>query len=179
MGCVVLACRVLTGVVFLVAVAGKLRDFPGFAKSVRGLAFVPSRLVMPAAWGTIAAESGTVVLVAVPPTAGWGLALALALDLVFTASIVAVLARGVSVSCHCFGTTPRRFGMRHVVRDVFLAAVSLAGLVGVLADGARPPSVAGPAAVLGVGLGLLGAVVTVVFDSVAELFITSSAPKAF
>lgn len=178
MGYAVLACRVLTGLVFLVAVAGKARDFRAFAESVRDLTFVPRRLAASAARATVAAEGAAVLLLVLPPTVGWGFGLASLLDAAFTVVVATVLARGVSVSCHCFGGTPRRFGMRHLVRDVALTAAAVLGLlgtVGALGDAAQV-SMTGPAGLAAVAAGLFGGVVVVVSDTVIELFAASPLP---
>ncbi|GAA2041564.1 hypothetical protein GCM10009839_50050 [Catenulispora yoronensis] len=172
MDLVVSAARVLVGVVFLVAAVGKARDVKGFAASVRELPGVPrvlGGLGGLAAPGVIVAEAAVAALLAAPMTIVWGFALAVILDTSFLVVILKVLRSGTSASCNCFGTTPREFGMRHVVRDLLLGAVALIGLAGAAGNQGRD-GVSVPAWVLCALVGAVGALVLVLFDEIADLY---------
>jgi hypothetical protein len=164
-------CRTLTCLVFLVAVVAKARDFAGFEKSMRGLVPLSGAVARPAAALVLVIEGLTALMLVIPRTVVAGFTVGLALDLAFTAALALALRRGATASCHCFGVTERPLRARHVVRDVVLAAVAAAGLVGaVAADGPGPL-----AGLLLSGLaGALGALVVVLLDDIVELFVSDS-----
>jgi Methylamine utilisation protein MauE len=173
---VISAARVLVGLVFLAAVAGKARDVRGFAASVRDLPGLPSlshlprALAAPVVPGVLAAEAAVVVLLAFPATAAWGFALAVILAAGFLAVIIRVLRSGTTASCLCFGSTPREFGVRHVIRDVLLGAVALIGLAGTAGARQDGAGIAGPAWALCAAAGALGAVALVLLDEIVDLY---------
>jgi hypothetical protein len=120
-----LALRVGLGGLFAVAAALKLRDPAGFAQEIANYQLVP-------AWAPYLA----VALPAVELTAGLAVAAApiswrragtvvLALLLVlFTIAVGAALARGVDVSCGCFGTGSGQVSGWIVARNLALLAVA-------------------------------------------------------
>jgi hypothetical protein len=173
MGYAVFGCRSLIGLVFLVAVVTKVRDFDGFAGSVRRLAPLLGRLTVVAAGAVLGAELLVVALLAVPGTLGWGtgLALALVLDLAFTVAMVLALRRGVTAPCHCFGSPRRPLGAVDVARDVVLAAAAAVGLVG-----AAPGTPPHPLGLLVAGAaGAFLAPLLILLDDLVELFVPGPA----
>ena len=176
------AARVLVGLVFLAAVVGKARDVRGFAASIRDLPGLPglpgllgltrlSRLLATLAVpGVLGAEAAVVVLLADPATPAWGFTLAVVLDAGFLAVIIRVLRSGTSAACMCFGTTPREFGIRHVVRDVLLGVVALVGLTGTAGAHGDASGVSVPAWALCALAGALGAVALVLLDEIVDLY---------
>ena len=167
MGYAGLACRWLTGLVFLVAAVSKARDFAGFRRSLAALA--PPRVgrSASAAAAVPAAELLVAVSVALPATAKWGLAAAFVLELAFMAAILTALRRGVHEPCRCFGASERRLGATEVTRDAVLAAVAALGLLGAMTgDPARQPAGWAVAALAGA----VGALLTIRFDELTDLY---------
>ncbi|MFB7232237.1 MauE/DoxX family redox-associated membrane protein [Streptomyces fimicarius] len=167
-----LGCRALLLVVFLTALVGKTRSRAAFAEfraSIVALRLLSRRLSRAAAAAVVLVEAVTAVLLVVPATAAAGLALAVALLLVFSAGIVLALRRGDgTASCRCFGASAAPLGRIHVVRNLALAAIGGAGLTaGAWASG-WPPHAAGAAVALAVAL--LGALLVLRLDDLAFLF---------
>ncbi|SES95722.1 MauE/DoxX family redox-associated membrane protein [Nonomuraea wenchangensis] len=167
-----LTARCALGLVFLVAVIGKVRGraaYEAFRRSVPELVPLPrgaASAVLPAL--VVAAECAVVVLLTVERTAAAGLALAAAVLLAFTAGIGRALRAGVRASCRCFGMTPSPLGRLHLVRNLALAALAVAGAAAVLAGAPGQPHPAGVA--LAVAGGALLALPAVFADDLAALF---------
>jgi hypothetical protein len=119
--------RVLLAVVFLAAVAGKVRTRQGFAEfrdSIAALApWLPAR---PVAVAVLAGEAAAVVLLAVPGT-GLGYAVAIALLAMFCGGIALAVYGRKAVRCKCFGASGDVLGPKHLVRNGLLIAVAGAG----------------------------------------------------
>jgi hypothetical protein len=164
--------RVLLGLVFLCSALGKSRGaaaFRAFCDAVGRLVPALRRRTAPAAAAVVAAEAAVAVMLAVPAAVVAGFALAAVLLLAFTAVLAAALRRGVSTACHCFGAGGERIAPRHLVRNMVLAAVALAGT----AQGLNAPHVgAAPSArlLLTTGVAAVLALVTATLDDLAHLF---------
>ncbi|GAA1888008.1 MauE/DoxX family redox-associated membrane protein [Actinomadura bangladeshensis] len=170
---VALTARCALGLIFLVAVAGKLRSrdaFREFRLSVPGLA--PGLPPMATSVAVVAAESAAVVLLALPWTAPAGLALAGAVLLAFAAGVHRALRDGRRATCRCFGTRPSPIGRAHVVRNLVLTAVAWGGLAAQLAS---PGPVHPAGAVIAVAGAAVLTLVSVFFDELADLLIAPSA----
>lgn len=119
--------RVLLAVVFLVAVAGKLRTKKGFAEfrdSITAIApWLPAR---PIAVSVLTGEIAAVALLAVPGTKT-GYALVVALLAAFCAVIARNILSGQSVRCRCFGADGDVLGPKHLLRNGLLIAVAVIG----------------------------------------------------
>lgn len=119
--------RVLLAVVFLAAVAGKVRTRQGFAEfrdSIAALApWLPARA---AAVVVLAGEAVAVVLLAIPGT-GLGYAVAISLLAVFCGGILLSVYGRKAVRCKCFGAGGDVLGPKHLVRNGVLIGVGLAG----------------------------------------------------
>ncbi|MEO3796092.1 MauE/DoxX family redox-associated membrane protein [Nonomuraea sp. B10E15] len=87
----------------LFAALGKLRDVPGFARSVAGYQVLPDGLAGPAAVGVLAAELAAAGLLLVPGGRRWGAAVAGLLFAAFLAAMASVMRRRMTVDCGCFG----------------------------------------------------------------------------
>lgn len=163
-------CRFLIGVVFLVAVFGKIGGrsaFPVFVRSVRSLTALPPARVRPVAAAIVGAEILVVVLLCLPPrAAAVGFALAAGLLAAVAATIALGLRRGIAGRCPCFGRTVATLGWQHVVRNVVLAVTALLGQLASLACGPVNAASAAVAAVAGL---LTGALLTA-FDDLAHLY---------
>lgn len=122
-------CRVVIGLVFLLAVVGKLRgraELTAFTESLGSFGLRSARLRSVLAASVITVEAVTVVLLAVAPRLGLGLAAAMLVA--FTAAVVAAKATGREVRCRCFGADGGLMGRTHLIRNGVLVVVALAGL---------------------------------------------------
>ncbi|MGJ6966024.1 MauE/DoxX family redox-associated membrane protein [Streptosporangium sp. G11] len=159
------ACQGLLVVVFLASAASKLRGgraLRAFATSLASMLPIRGERALPVAVAVAAAEAVVVLLLVVPPTRDAGFAAATALLVVLTSGVAVVLARGGAQPCRCFGASSTPLSGRHLVRNLLLTAVALAGLVGPDDRHPSPWSIA----VLLAG-GLAGLLVTVLDDLVA------------
>lgn len=166
MGYLLVGCRLIVGLVFMAAVIGKITGRVEFAAAVGRLA--PRLPARPAAFGVVAGEAATVVLLAVPATVAVGLAVAGLLLLAFTVAIGGAVRRGETTACRCFTRSITPIGRMHLVRNGLLLVVTGAGLVTSLLIGTPNLQPAGallvgvPALVLAAGF--------VVFDDLVLLF---------
>ena len=154
MGYLELACRTALLVLFAVALAGKTRSraaFAEFVRSTRALGGPGGRWATPVAIGVIGAETGVVVLLAVPATARIGFALATVLLMVFTGTTVRAVRTGRRAPCACFGRSSTPVGWPHVIRNGLLLGHALTGLAlgpGAVAAGGAAVASAGAAIVV-------------------------------
>ncbi|MEV4576542.1 MauE/DoxX family redox-associated membrane protein [Nonomuraea jabiensis] len=89
--------------VLLIAALGKLRDVPGFARSVAGYQVLPPGLAGPAAVGLLVAELVAAGLLLAPGGRRWGALVAAVLFTTFLAAMASVMRRRMAVDCGCFG----------------------------------------------------------------------------
>jgi uncharacterized membrane protein YphA (DoxX/SURF4 family) len=164
---------VLCGVVLLVSAVSKVRgrsDYAEFVASVPAFG-IPARWTRLFAVLTVTAEFViALVLLASVFTGFWpavaGLVLAVGLFGVLTAVVWRAVSRQSGAVCRCFGRARTRLARRHVVRNAFLLGTAVSGLVAL----SVVDSSAGPAAIwLAAAVGILGAVLVVRFDDLAEL----------
>lgn len=126
-----LIARLALGALFVVAGILKLRDASAFATDIANYQLFPQMAALVAAilpWTEIVA--GVVLLV--HPVASWRRAAALciaAMMVVFTAAAGTAVARGLDVSCGCFGSESSPLTAWTLVRDVLLLAVAVALVV--------------------------------------------------
>ncbi|MET8454277.1 MauE/DoxX family redox-associated membrane protein [Streptomyces sp. NPDC005209] len=165
--------RILLGLVFLCSLAGKLRGaaaFLEFRAAVSQLAPALRRIRKPVAVLVVAAEALAVVTLALPETVAAGFTVSAALLAAFTAGLLGVLRRGATTPCGCFGRSAP-VAPRHVVRNIVLGFVALAGLGVQLATPGTPPTGGSSAGLLlTAGTAALLALVTVTLDDWADLF---------
>ncbi|MES9539064.1 MauE/DoxX family redox-associated membrane protein [Actinomadura sp. NPDC000600] len=170
---VTLTARCALGLIFLVAVIGKVRGrdaFREFRLSVPGLA--PGLPPTATSAAVVAAESAAVILLAVPRTAPAGLALAGAVLLAFATAIHLAVRDGRTAACRCFGARPSPAGRVHVARNLALTALAWGGLASHLA--APGPVHPAGAVIAMAGAGVL-TLVFVFFDELADLLLAPSA----
>ncbi|WP_163507366.1 MauE/DoxX family redox-associated membrane protein [Fodinicola acaciae] len=168
---VAIACRLLIGVVFAASAATKLvgpSAFTAFVTSVRQMRVVPGTFARPVAYVVVAAEALIVVLVAVPyaGSAVAGFAIAAVLLAAFAVGIVISVRRGERTPCRCFGKSTTPLGPVHVVRNIFLICVTIAGAAGTLGSAGVDLAGAAVAAVAGAVAGAL----VVALDDIVDLF---------
>lgn len=154
-----LTLRSILVAVFAVAAFSKLRSassFRDFAESLRPLGAARS------APAVVAGE----VLVVVLLLTRWALVgylVAAGILLVFVTGIARSLRQDVPVSCRCFGGRGGRLGGRHVVRNLLLVVVAVAGAS--VTSGSLPASAGGAA--LAAGSGLLLSLLFIGWDELA------------
>ncbi|GAB2687247.1 MauE/DoxX family redox-associated membrane protein [Nocardia thraciensis] len=127
----VLACRCVLAGVFLVSLAGKLRSrtaFEEFVTATAALLSAPGRPAKVVAVGTITAEIAVVCAMVFEPSRRLGLIMAVAVLVCFTVALVRALLRGAAAPCRCFGASDTPIGIRHVIRNIVLAAVAAAAV---------------------------------------------------
>jgi hypothetical protein len=167
---ILLWCQAVLVGVFLASVVTKVQGraaLTGFVSWVDALRLLPRRWARPAAYSAIAAEAGAAVLSAVPTSAPLGFAGGAALLSVFTAGIAAKIRAGDRMPCRCFGASTTRLGWSHVVRNLTLLAVCIAGLA---ASAAAAGSAWHPVAVTVTLVSAAAVVLLVVrFDDLAAL----------
>ena len=120
--------QVLLGLLFLYAALAKIVDVPGMAKEVHNFHLAPlwseNLIAMTVPWIELAA--GLALVLGVRPRAGaW---VAGGLLLVFTAGVLAAMARGLSFECGCFGTAnATRIGWAKLAENVGMLALAAVG----------------------------------------------------
>jgi hypothetical protein len=147
--------RCVIGVVFLVSAWSKRPgSFTQFSDSLATMRLLPARAVVPVAGVVVGLETVVVLLMALLPAPGFALAVVLLLG--FAGAIAVVLRRGVQASCRCFGGSGAApFRVHHIVRNLVLVAVAVAGFVAVLAGAALTWQAVALGAVPGVVVALL------------------------
>lgn len=116
---------VVLGVAFVVAGASKLALGRAWPAQAAGLG-VPGPVAVVVPYVELAVGALAAVRLAEP----WPAAAALALLVVFTALILALLAKGRRPPCACFGAwSAKPIGAWHVARNAALAALAVAALL--------------------------------------------------
>jgi hypothetical protein len=138
---IVLAARLLLGLVFVLAGVAKLRDRPGFRRAVDRYHVLPGWLVGPFAmilpWAEVAAGVALAAGVAAPLAAG----VVTALLIGFAMAMAVNLVRGRDIECGCAGTTGGRTISWWLVARNAALAVPAAGVT-VLVSGRVEPVLA-------------------------------------
>lgn len=159
------AAQGLLVVVLLASSAGKLRGrqaLRAFADSLVSLRLVRTASALPVALALAVAESATAVLLVAPASRTTGFAAAAVLLTVLTAGVAVVLARGTTAPCRCFGASVTPLSVRHLVRNVLLAAAAVLGLLA--------PAGSLPGALVAVATGVVAGILVAVLDDVVALF---------
>ncbi|OBA70169.1 hypothetical protein A5641_14265 [Mycobacterium sp. 1554424.7] len=117
-----LAARLLLGGIFAIAALAKLTDRDGVRRAVTAFG-VPRAAAAPVGWALVATELGIAALVAARPRIGAAAALIALAG--FSAVVLASLARGRRVDCHCFGRlSAGPLGWPTLARNGFFAALA-------------------------------------------------------
>lgn len=152
------AARVALGMVFTIAVAGKLRGDDGqheLARSLARLRVAPAGWERAAAIGLVGAEIVVVAALAAPWSSPIVFMPAIALCALLTGGVVLALRRTTGpTSCRCFGRSSAVLGPVHVVRNAGLLALAGAGAAAA-ADPDRAIGVIALGACCGVVLGIV------------------------
>ncbi|GAA2591172.1 hypothetical protein GCM10010399_22020 [Dactylosporangium fulvum] len=161
-------CRALLGIVFAVAVVGKLRRFTAFTTTLTAFGWVPARFRTSLAFVVVAVECLIVGLVAVPATVPFGFLLAAVTLAAFSLAVLQSLRTGGSVRCECFGADGGEMGAPQLVRNGVLLAVATTGAA---------LTVSGPAGstnLPGLATGLVAGLVITRWDDLVYLLRTGS-----
>jgi uncharacterized membrane protein YphA (DoxX/SURF4 family) len=122
---VVVAARLVLGVVFAVAGWTKARDVVGTRAAVRAFG-VPTPFIVPIAFLLPVAELTVAVLLLFEDTAAIGAVGAIVLLALFIVAITVSLARGRRPDCHCFGQVRSEpVGAATLVRNWVLIALAI------------------------------------------------------
>lgn len=121
MHALLLTCRCLLAVVFLVAAAGKLLDLTGSRRALEDFG-VPRRFAPVGVLLLPAAELSVAVALVIRPSARWGAIGAILLLLAFGAAVARAIAQGRAPDCHCFGQIHSEpAGAPTLIRNLLLA----------------------------------------------------------
>lgn len=169
MGYVEIGLRALFVTVFAASFVSKTGGFDAFAGSVRGMVPAAGQLARPIAWVVFAFEAAVCLLLVLPAhtTAATGFLLASTLLLAFTLGIAATLRRGARVPCRCFGDTSTPVGPIHLVRNLLLVVVALAGAGATTAAERQLPI---PVMLLCAAAGVLLGAIVIELDAIVRLF---------
>jgi hypothetical protein len=176
MSYLLVACRTLLLGVFVVALVGKVRRrsaYREFVGSVRALGVVPHRMSGVVAAAVTATEAAVVLLLTAPSTVLAGFGLTTVLLAAFTTGILLALRKGRRAPCHCFGASSTPLGVVHVVRNLVLIAVGVAGLLAGLVAAGQATHPEG--LLLAVIAALLGLLPVLRMDDLMVLFSTPTA----
>lgn len=122
-------CRIVLGLVLLLAFANKVLNMPRFQQTVAGFGILPPRLSAIAAVLFVAGELVVVLLMALGGAfLGPGFALATLLLVSFSVALLSVLVRGMNVSCGCFGPSQKAVSAYDLWRNAGFILCALAGL---------------------------------------------------
>ncbi len=166
---VLICCRILIGMVFLLSAAGKIRgrrNFSDFVTAAHELApGLPARMVAPA---VIAVEAASVVLLIFDDTIAFGFLVALGLLAAFTAVIGAAVIKDKKVACQCFGASSAPVGAAHLFRNAVLLVGAAAGLAAALSGPGTGIELEG--AITALVTGAVIALMTLYTDDISQLF---------
>ncbi|WP_327048897.1 hypothetical protein OG320_14010 [Microbispora sp. NBC_01189] len=185
MNYVLLACRMVVGLTFLVSLASKLRGreswsrfaestvrlLPGRTEARPGqrLGEQPGQRRHMLAAAVTVMEGAVVGLTAVPAAAAAAFTVALAALAAFSFVIHAAIRDGRAIPCHCFGGRTSPVGPADLARNALLGLIALTGLALTVAGPVRGPDEPAGAAVAFLAA-LLVTVLVVLTGEIAELF---------
>lgn len=172
---VTLACRLATGIVFVVAVIGKVRSRSAFREFV-GTVHEMTSLAPPwntaASAGVILVEASVVALMTAGQAAPFGFSLAGAVLLGFSSAIARAVRAGSRAPCRCFGSARAPLGARHLLRNAGLFGMAIVGLICELTSPAGGTTLAGDAIAL--ACAGVAALLVILFDDLADLLTAPS-----
>ena len=103
-----LFCRIVIGLVFLLSFSGKMRAVPTFEQSIASFNLLPTPLIRVAALALLVSEFLAMVLVLVGGEfLQTGFILATVLLLLFSIALATVHARKIRTTCNCFGKSTK------------------------------------------------------------------------
>jgi hypothetical protein len=163
-----LACRLVCCLVFAASSYGKLNSksaFRDFVTWIGALSASFARVRTPLAIAIAASEVLIVLLIAIPRSYAAGLALAACLFAIFGIGMLVIIRSRRTIGCNCFGSSSAPVGIRHLVRNVLLYSIAVAGIAPI---GPRATDPAGIALAIGAALAIAALLVSV--DELEILF---------
>jgi hypothetical protein len=171
--------------VFAASAYGKVRSttaWQSFISSLRPLGFVPARLIRPVSIALLAAEGALAIALfwsvlgglakfpGVLAVARWAAVGAVTLLLILTGGVVVAVVRHTKASCACFGVSTRPLGRLHVVRNCTLLIVAVLALLTTYGQAASAGAL-----LVGAVAGVVGALLIIRLDDLADLFFPAPA----
>jgi hypothetical protein len=163
-----LACRCICCLVLAASSYGKLHSKPAFRDFISWIASLSAlsvRVRTPLAATIAAGEVFAVLLIAIPRSYVAGMAVASCLFAAFSIGMLVILRSKRAVGCNCFGSSSGPVGIRHVVRNVLLCSIAVAGVASI---GPRATDPAGVA--LAIGTAVVIATLLVFLDELQMIF---------
>lgn len=167
-----LVCRLICCLVLAASSYGKLNSksaFREFIAWIGTLSALFARVRTALAIAITVGEVLIVLLIAIPASYAVGLALASCLFAIFSIGMLVIISSGRTIGCNCFGTSSAPVGIRHLIRNVLLCSIAVAGIAPI---GPRATDLAGVALVIGAAL-----VIAALLVSVDELEMLFANPK--
>lgn len=123
-------CRWAIAISFAWSFLGKARDVPAFVAAIGRFRLLPAWLHAPAAWAFLLGELAVVAAMLVGfSVLPWGFLLAALMLAGFSLALASVLARKISTSCNCFGSTEKLVSPYDLLRNAGLITCSAGGLI--------------------------------------------------
>lgn len=121
-------CRVATGLIFTISSVGKAWNISKFRQSIIGFGFFDKRLSSVVAIFVLCGEIAVILLVVIGgPLLLLGFLLTSGLLLIFCGALVAVLVRGLRVTCNCFGPSEKPVSFVDIRRNLGFISCELGG----------------------------------------------------
>jgi hypothetical protein len=121
-------CRIAVGIVFLISSLTKVRSISNFEQTIVNFNILPKRFARATALLFLVGECTTVIFLTLGGGfISYGFGLAVLLLLSFSLAMGYVLARGIRVSCNCFGPSRTAVSSHDLWRNAGFALCSLIG----------------------------------------------------
>jgi hypothetical protein len=166
---VLVASQVLLATVFVVSAYSKLRSRTALRSFVATLRLLPGPARFAAAMAAVAMEIVAAATLIVLPH--MGLAASGMLLIAFSMWIAVSLRWGQREPCQCFGVSATPLGPVHLIRNGLLLLVVALGWVALMFPGGAVTAVG---LALAAPVGMVGAILLIVFDDIADLFMEVS-----
>lgn len=126
-----LFCRIVVGMVFMLSVLGKIRALEVFKQTIVAFKILPYQFVNISTLIFIFAEAAVFFILLIGKS--WiavGFILAILLLSIFCLALISVLARRISTPCNCFGKNSKNdVSIHDIWRNLMIISVSLCGSV--------------------------------------------------
>lgn len=121
-------CKWIIGIIFFLSSKGKIERFSEFRKTVIHFQILNPSLSKIISYIIIPLEIFIVLSMAInDQTSILGFGVSIFVLIVFTISLVFVLARKINISCNCFGVSNKKISPYDILRNSFLIIISIIG----------------------------------------------------
>lgn len=165
-------CRFVLGLTFLLSLSGKTRDLQTFKRSVMDFRIIPKQFVTCFIWLVLTNE----LLIVLTMLVGgrllkYGFALAVLLLLLFTIAAASVLTRGIQTSCSCFGkSSSHNLSKYDIVRNFSFIVCGLVGWTLIDSTGEQLPNTINLMGVIYIGfLALVAVLILLYIQDILEI----------